>query len=278
MKTASAPNLNRETTSITRITTNFFTFFQDPNHHDDTTLNKRQKIEHSEDTEVSKTSPFKDILSPILPFNEMYENHSPIDGSFYRWDRMDQTLPRWPPSPNGSDTNVSVGSNQFVGDDDVLKAWWDECNHLDFPQDKFRRAFRMSKSTFDFICGKLHDPLLVKKDTMIRLAIPVRQRLAVCIWRLATGISTCRKLVLEVCSAIRQLLMIKYLIRPDEERMKGLKMEFELVSGIPNVVGSMASRGFLKDVWIVENSGYVAFDGLSFGALRTAEFVDSEGV
>ncbi|KAH7833933.1 hypothetical protein Vadar_011237 [Vaccinium darrowii] len=113
MKASSLPNLNRETTSFT----NFFTLVQDPNHHDDTTLNKRQKIEHSEDTEASETSPFKDILSPLLSFNERTENHFPIGGSFYQWDQMDRTQPRWALSPNGSDTNVSVGSNQFSGDD-----------------------------------------------------------------------------------------------------------------------------------------------------------------
>lgn len=109
----------------------------------------------------------------------------------------------------------------------------------------------MSKSTFDFICNEL-DPIVTKKDTMLRLAIPVRQRVAVCIWRLATGeplrlvskkfglgISTCHKLVLEVCSAIKTVLMNKFLNWPDEERMSGVKREFELVSGIPNVGGSM---------------------------------------
>jgi hypothetical protein len=111
MKASSLPNLNCEPTSYD----NFFTLFQDPNNHDDTTLNKHPNIDHSQDTEASETSPFKDILSPFVLFNEMNENHYPVGGSFneWDWDQMDQTLPRWPPSPNGSDTNVSVGSNQF---------------------------------------------------------------------------------------------------------------------------------------------------------------------
>lgn len=109
----------------------------------------------------------------------------------------------------------------------------------------------MTKSTFDMICTEL-DSAVTKKDTMLRLAIPVRQRVAVCIWRLATGdplrlvskrfglgISTCHKLVLEVCAAIKTVLMPKYLQWPDEHRMGDIKNKFEDMSGIPNVGGAM---------------------------------------
>ncbi|KAL8102615.1 hypothetical protein AgCh_027218 [Apium graveolens] len=134
---------------------------------------------------------------------------------------------------------------------DRSKAWWDLCNSQDFPDEEFKKAFRMSKATFDMICEEL-DSVVTKKDTMLRLAIPVRQRVAVCIWRLATGeplrlvskrfglgISTCHKLVLEVCAAIRNVLMPKYLQWPNESKLKEIKNEFEGMSGIPNVGGSM---------------------------------------
>ncbi|KAE8674344.1 Lactoylglutathione lyase / glyoxalase I family protein [Hibiscus syriacus] len=87
---------------------------------------------------------------------------------------------------------------------------------------------------------------------MLREAIPVRQRVTVCIWRLATGeplrmvskrfrlgISTCHKLVLEVCTANKTVLMPKYLQWPDENKMKQIKDEFKSITGIPNVGGSM---------------------------------------
>lgn len=87
---------------------------------------------------------------------------------------------------------------------------------------------------------------------MLRAAIPVRQRVAVCIWRLATGeplrlvskrfglgISTCHKLVLEVCAAIKGRLMPKFLQWPNAGRTAGIRGEFEAASGIPNVVGSV---------------------------------------
>ncbi|KAK6161992.1 hypothetical protein DH2020_001833 [Rehmannia glutinosa] len=131
------------------------------------------------------------------------------------------------------------------------KDWWDQCNSPDFPEEEFKKAFRMGKDTFDMICNELSS-VVAKENTMLRDAVPVRQRVAVCIWRLATGeplrlvskkfglgISTCHKLVLEVCSAIRNVLMPKYLRWPEEESVRRIKEEFESMSGIPNVVGSM---------------------------------------
>ncbi|RZB55350.1 protein ALP1-like [Glycine soja] len=134
---------------------------------------------------------------------------------------------------------------------DRSKDWWQRCNSPDFPEEEFRRHFRMSKATFDMICQHL-DSAVTKKNTMLREAIPVRQRVAVCIWRLATGdplrevskrfglgISTCHKLVLEVCSAIKSVLMPKFLHWPNEAEMKPITEKFESLSGIPNVGGSM---------------------------------------
>ncbi|KAG8376178.1 hypothetical protein BUALT_Bualt09G0036200 [Buddleja alternifolia] len=134
---------------------------------------------------------------------------------------------------------------------DRSKAWWEQVNSPDYPEDEFKKAFQMSKATFDMICEEL-ESVVTKKDTMLRLAIPVRQRVAVCIWRLATGealrevskrfglgISTCHKLILEVCTAIKNVLMPKFLQWPDEHRTMEIKTEFEFLSGIPNVCGSM---------------------------------------
>ncbi|KAF7144027.1 hypothetical protein RHSIM_Rhsim05G0012200 [Rhododendron simsii] len=132
MKTSSCPNLNRETTSYP----NFFTFIQDPtdHHHDTTTLNKHPKIGHGNDTtlnnnpitndsEPSETSPFKEIPSTSLSVNQMIKNHNQIVGFFpkrVQQDPKDQTIPKGPPSPNGSEASVSVGSNQFSGDSGTL--------------------------------------------------------------------------------------------------------------------------------------------------------------
>ncbi|CAD6238155.1 unnamed protein product [Miscanthus lutarioriparius] len=134
---------------------------------------------------------------------------------------------------------------------DRSHAWWDQCNSADYPEEEFRRAFRMGRETFDMICDALGSSV-AKEDTMLRAAIPVRQRVAVCIWRLATGeplrlvskrfglgISTCHKLVLEVCAAIKSVLMPRFLQWPDESAAARFKETFERSSGVPGVIGAM---------------------------------------
>ncbi|GJM94083.1 hypothetical protein PR202_ga10697 [Eleusine coracana subsp. coracana] len=134
---------------------------------------------------------------------------------------------------------------------DRSRAWWDRCNSPDFPEAEFRRAFRMSRATFDTICDALGSAV-AKEDTMLRAAIPVRQRVAVCVWRLATGeplrlvskrfglgISTCHKLVLEVCAAIKSVLMPRFLQWPDADAAARAKAAFERTSGVPGVIGAM---------------------------------------
>ncbi|KAK8597789.1 hypothetical protein V6N13_095187 [Hibiscus sabdariffa] len=150
-----------------------------------------------------------------------------------------------------SQSGTGSGQQRRLWVKDRSKDWWDNCNHPDFPDEEFKRAFRMSKATFKMVCEEL-EPAVMKKNTMLRDAIPVRQRVAVCIWRLATGeplrmvskrfglgISTCHKLVLEVCAAIKTVLMPKFVQWPDENRTKRIKQEFESAAGIPNVGGSM---------------------------------------
>ncbi|CAN6974367.1 unnamed protein product [Brassica oleracea var. botrytis] len=147
--------------------------------------------------------------------------------------------------------SIGTGQQRRLWVKDRSRAWWEECNRSDYPEEDFKKAFRMSKSTFELICDELN-AAVAKEDTALRNAIPVRQRVAVCIWRLATGeplrlvskkfglgISTCHKLVLEVCKAIKDVLMPKYLQWPDDESLRSIRETYEAMSGIPNVVGSM---------------------------------------
>jgi len=128
--------------------------------------------------------------------------------------------------------------------------WWDRMSSPACPEDEFCRAFRMSRATFEAVCEELGAAVAKEDDTTLRAAIPVRQRVAVCIWRLATGeplrlvskrfglgISTCHKLVLEVCAAIKAVLMPKAVQWPDAPA--DVAAQFEAASGIANVVGAM---------------------------------------
>ncbi|KAL6868337.1 hypothetical protein ACP4OV_015182 [Aristida adscensionis] len=130
--------------------------------------------------------------------------------------------------------------------------WWDRVSSPECPEEEFRRAFRMSRATFETLCEDL-GAAVAKEDTMLRAAIPVRQRVAVCIWRLATGeplrlvskrfalgITTCHKLVLQVCAAIKAVLMQKAVRWPEtQEDAATVATGFRAASGIPNVVGAM---------------------------------------
>ena len=129
--------------------------------------------------------------------------------------------------------------------------WWDRMGSPACPEGEFSRAFRMSRATFEAVCEELGGAVATE-DTMLRAAIPVRQRVAVCIWRLATGeplrlvskrfglgISTCHKLVLEVCAAIKSVLMPRFLQWPDDAAAARFKAAFERTSGVPGVVGAM---------------------------------------
>ncbi|XP_010526381.1 PREDICTED: putative nuclease HARBI1 [Tarenaya hassleriana] len=150
------------------------------------------------------------------------------------------------PGPSGSGS----GQRRLWGKERPTD-WWDRVSRPDFPEEEFRREFRMSRSTFNLICEELQEAV-TKKNTMLRDAIPAPKRVGVCLWRLATGaplrhvserfglgISTCHKLVTEVCRAINDVLMPKYLRWPSDEEIRSTKEKCESQFKIPNVLGSI---------------------------------------
>lgn len=154
-------------------------------------------------------------------------------------------------APGGAAAAAGRGGGRRLWVKERDHEWWDRMSSPACPEDEFRRAFRMSRATFEAVCEEL-GAAVAKEDTMLRAAIPVRQRVAVCIWRLATGeplrlvskrfglgISTCHKLVLEVCAAIKSVLMPRFLQWPDEPAAARFKESFERSSGVPGVIGAM---------------------------------------
>ncbi|XP_003567313.1 protein ALP1-like [Brachypodium distachyon] len=145
--------------------------------------------------------------------------------------------------------DASLRQQRQVWRNDQPVTWWKQCISPDYPDTKFRSHFRMCRETFDMICDELGSAI-AKEDTPSRPAIPVCQRVAVCIWRLATGDafhvisnrfglanSTCQKIVLEVCVAIESILMPRFIRWPGQAT--ALEASFKAISGIPNVIGSM---------------------------------------
>uniref|UniRef100_UPI00358E9383 uncharacterized protein isoform X1 n=1 Tax=Myxine glutinosa TaxID=7769 RepID=UPI00358E9383 len=128
--------------------------------------------------------------------------------------------------------------------------WWDRvaCNFTDA---QWVENFRMSRETFDYICHNL-TPVLQRSDTRFRLCIPVRKRVAVALWKLATnakyrsvghlfgvGRSTVCKCVQEVCKAITEILMPIHIPIPSAEHFAEIAEHFEQVWEMPQCVGAI---------------------------------------
>lgn len=201
-------------------------------------------------------SPLPDMpLSPVGPSGPT----TPAPRKRERGEDEDEALSNSVKKSKSSDSEEEVNDSKLTAGSTQRRLWvksrprdwWDRVSHPSYPEPDFLREFRMSKATFDLICDHL-SPAIAKEDTTLRSAIPVRQRVAVCIWRLATGeplrlvskrfalgISTCHKLVLEVCTAIRTVLMPKFLAWPDPVVAAAVAQRFEAVSGIQDVVGAI---------------------------------------
>ncbi|XP_069793215.1 uncharacterized protein [Narcine bancroftii] len=104
-----------------------------------------------------------------------------------------------------------------------------ECN---FDDEEWRAHFRMSKSTFNFVC-ELLEPELRRKETNFRRPLEPRVRLAMALWWYATpceyrsisvlfgvGISTVCMVVSQVTVALRSTLMKRFIDLPSGARLQ----------------------------------------------------------
>ncbi|KAI5067475.1 hypothetical protein GOP47_0018003 [Adiantum capillus-veneris] len=116
----------------------------------------------------------------------------------------------------------------------------------------FKRCLRVIKETFNYLCGKLA-PFMQKKSTNFRKVVPIEDRVAIALSRLATrdgllGLgdtygcakSTYCGTVLDFCKAIvKSGLRDMYIRWPSSSRLAILAREFEDARGIPFVVGAI---------------------------------------
>ncbi|XP_020190980.1 protein ANTAGONIST OF LIKE HETEROCHROMATIN PROTEIN 1-like [Aegilops tauschii subsp. strangulata] len=178
-------------------------------------------------------------------------------------------------SPSGSIETASGGSYEDGGSENVDESvvlatgtgekgggrrlwkkdrhneWWDTVSSSGYPAADFRHHFRMSPYTFQVLCEQLATAVR-KEDTALRAAIPVQKRVAVCVWRLATGeplrkvadrfaigVSTCHKLVLDVCGAIQATVVPNVIQWSAAAAMATNAAKFEALSGIPGIIGAV---------------------------------------
>ena len=157
----------------------------------------------------------------------------------------------------------------------ALDFWWKE-------------NFRISRETFEFICRTV-GPALQRQDTHLREAMSVQKRVAVSLWRLATGecyrscgmimgiskssaIICTHEFVRELCAV--QDAFIKFPITEDEvkDKVKG----FSEISKIPNVCGAIDGTHFPIKAPQENHEDY--FNRKHFYSFVTQGITDSNGL
>uniref|UniRef100_A0A8C1N976 DDE Tnp4 domain-containing protein n=1 Tax=Cyprinus carpio TaxID=7962 RepID=A0A8C1N976_CYPCA len=123
--------------------------------------------------------------------------------------------------------------------------WCDCPKHFDvivpgFTNTQWLENFRMSKETFVHLCNKLC-PAMERRDTNFRVCVPLNKRVAIALWKLATGteyrsvghlfgvsITTVCRCVQEFCAASEVLLVPEQIHYPDQNRW-----------GLPHCIGAI---------------------------------------
>ena len=129
--------------------------------------------------------------------------------------------------------------------------WWERIVNVTFTPNDWIENFRMSNSTFTYLCNELR-PSIQKRDTVMRKAISVEQRIAITLWRLATttdyrtighlfGVSKTAVclIVKEVCSAIVEVLLPRYIKVPTGDSLKEVIRGFKHKWGFPQCAGAV---------------------------------------
>ena len=130
-------------------------------------------------------------------------------------------------------------------------AWWERIVNQCFEGRDWLENFRMSRDTFLYLCEELK-PAIERQDSVLRRTIPVQQRVAIALWKLATnseyrsighlfGVSRSSVclIVKDVCQAIVELLLPKYIQVPTGNRLQVIVNGFETRWGFPQCVGAI---------------------------------------
>ena len=129
--------------------------------------------------------------------------------------------------------------------------WWERIVWQTFSSYDWMENFRMSRETFVYVCNEVRE-LVKKENTSMRDSIPTEQRVAIALWYLSSGSdfrtishlfgiskSTVCLVVKEVCNAIVQVLLPKYIKWPTGESLTDTIHGFERKWGFPQCAGAI---------------------------------------
>ena len=128
-------------------------------------------------------------------------------------------------------------------------SWWEQVVNSTFTPSDWLENFRMSHNTFLYVCSELRSSV-EKSDTMMRKALTVELRVALTLWFLSTGSdyrtighlfgvskSTVCVVTKQVCRALVETLLPKYIRFPTNENLKEVIDGFKHKFGVPQCAG-----------------------------------------
>ena len=146
-------------------------------------------------------------------------------------------------------------NNSFLTD--VVKSWTDS---------EFKQNFRVSRTTYAFLCRELQDHL--QRQCVVRDPLSVEQRVAISLWRLGTnveyrtishlfgvGVSTVCVVLHEFCSAVVNNMTAKYINIPAGEHLR------RIINGFLTSSQSIPGNGF-SCLYQSQDSPYANLDGI----------------
>ena len=124
---------------------------------------------------------------------------------------------------------------------EIISAWDDR---------EWKKNFRVSRATFRYLCNELRGKL--RHESTFRETVPVEKRVAIALWRLGTnveyrtishlfgvGVSTACIIVHEVCTAIVESLLHRYVKTPVGAEAADIIAGFEEKWGFPQCFGAV---------------------------------------
>ena len=129
--------------------------------------------------------------------------------------------------------------------------WWEETVLKAFVDKDWIENFRMSRSTFMYLCNEIREEIQ-KNDTVMRKACSVEKRVGISLWFLSCGSdyrtighlfgvskSLVSLVVREFCHAVRKVLLPKYIKFPEGDDLKKVVDGFKHKYGFPQCVGAI---------------------------------------